>query len=148
MFFLARKFRKIKLNRHVFSEADALELCEESGLNIIDEDIEQPGFYLKVNGEATIHINSQLRGLRRLYTILHELGHHLMHASNYQNAAFFCLDGQDSKQHHEAEAFALMAILPEPFLRRLLNGDLYDELGDYPKELVERRVRLLHTYGV
>lgn len=148
MFFLTGKFRKIKLNRHVFSESDALRLCKESGLSIEDADIQQLGFYVKINGRATMHINQKLRGLIRLYVILHELAHHLLHASNYKNAAFFCLDGQDSKQHHEAEAFALLAMLPEPFLRRLLAGDLYDELGEYPQEIVEKRLHLLELYGV
>jgi hypothetical protein len=41
-----------------------------------------------------------------------------------------------------------MAMLPEPFLRRLLAGDLYDEMGDYPKEIVEKRLKLLDLYGV
>jgi Zn-dependent peptidase ImmA (M78 family) len=142
MISLTRKFRNIKLNRHVFSETDALELCEQSGLAVVDSDIQQLGFYMKAHGKATIHINHNLCGLRRLYVILHELGHHLLHASNYQNAAFFCLDQQYSKQHHEAEAFALLAMLPEPFLRRLLTGDLLNELEDYPKELVEKRLQI------
>jgi Zn-dependent peptidase ImmA (M78 family) len=145
---LIRKFRHIKLNRHVFSIDDAIRLCEESGLEIKEQPLDQEGFYLKIHGKATLHINSNLRSLRWLYVVMHELGHHLLHASNYQNAAFFCHEQQDSKQHHEAEAFALMAILPEPFLRRLLTGDLLNELEDYPRELIEKRLRLLDLYGV
>ena len=148
MFFLTRKFKKLRLNRHVFSESDARRICEESGVEIKEIDIEQDGFYLKVQGKATIYVNRNTVGLRWLYVILHELAHHLLHASNYQNAAFFFHKLQDSKQHHEAEAFALLAMLPEPFLRRLLAGDLLNELDDYPKELVMKRLRLLDTYGV
>lgn len=147
MFFLARKFKKIRLNRHVFSEDDARRICEESGVAIEEADIDQEGFYLKIQGRATIYVNRNLRGLPWLYVVLHELAHHLLHASNYQNAAFFCHKQQDSKQHHEAEAFALLAMLPEPFLRRLLAGDLLNELEDYPKELVMKRLRLLDLYG-
>lgn len=148
MFFLARKFKKIRLNRHVFSVSDAYRLCQESEVEIKEVEIEQEGFYLKVQGHATIYVNNDLRGLRWLYVVLHELAHHLLHASNFQNAAFFCLDRQDSKQHHEADAFALLAILPEPFLRHLLAGDLLNEWEDYPKELVDKRLRLLDLYGI
>src|ERR1044072_2255157 len=148
MFFLTRKFKKLRLNRHVFSESDARLICEESGVEIKEIDIEQDGFYLKVQGKATIYVNRNTVGLRWLYVILHELAHHLLHASNYQNAAFFFHKLQDSKQHHEAEAFALLAMLPEPFLRRLLAGDLLNALDDYPKELDMKRLRLLDTYGV
>jgi len=122
------KVQKIKLNRRVFSETDVSRICEELNVRIEEADIEQQGFYLKIQDEATIYINRNLRGLRWLYVALHELAHHLLHASPYQNAASFCLDQQDSKQHHEADAFALMAMLPEPFLRRLLAGDLLNEL--------------------
>ncbi|MBA3241987.1 MAG: ImmA/IrrE family metallo-endopeptidase [Acidobacteria bacterium] len=136
------------MNRRVFSELDVLCICEESGVEIKEVDIDQEGFYLKVQGKSTIYVNRKLGGTRWLYVILHELAHHLLHASNYQNAAFFFLKQQDSKQHHEAEAFALLAMLPEPFLRRLLAGDLLSELEDYPKELVLKRLRLLDIYGV
>jgi len=148
MFFLTRKFKKIQLNRHVFSDSDARRLCEDSDVEIIEAEIDQEGFYLKIQGKATIYVNNNLRGLRWLYVVIHELAHHLLHASNFQNAAFFCHKQQDSKQHHEAEAFALLAMLPEPFLRRLLAGDLLNELEDYPRELVEKRLRLLDLYGV
>jgi Zn-dependent peptidase ImmA (M78 family) len=148
MFFLTRKFKKLRLNRHVFSEADVLRICNESDVEIKEAEIEQEGFYLKIQGKGTIYINRSLRGLPWLYVILHELAHHLLHASNYQNAAFFCHKLQDSKQHHEAEAFALLAMLPEPFLRRLLAGDLLNELEYYPKHLVVKRLRLLDLYGI
>lgn len=148
MFFITRKFKKIRLNRHVFSESDVHRLCEESGVEIKEVEIEQPAFYLKFQGKATIYVNRNLRGLRWLYIVLHELAHHLLHATRHQNAAFFFLDLQNSKQHHEAEAFALLAMLPEPFLRRLLAGDLLNELEDYPKELVKKRLRILDLYGV
>jgi hypothetical protein len=41
-----------------------------------------------------------------------------------------------------------MAILPEPFLRRLLAGDLLNELEDFPKELVIKRLKLLDEHHV
>ncbi len=148
MHFIVQKFKKLKLNRRVFSLDDVYRICEELSVKIEESEIEQEGFYLKIQGNATIYVNNNLRGLRWLYVVLHELAHHLLHASNYQNAAFFCLDRQDSKQHHEADAFALLAMLPEPFLRRLLAGDLLNELEDYPKELVIKRLRLLDLYGV
>jgi Zn-dependent peptidase ImmA (M78 family) len=148
MFFLVRKFKKIRLNRHVFTEADTLRLCAEYGLEIKETDLDQEAFYLKFQGKATLYVDRNLRGIRWLHVVLHELAHHLLHAANKQNAAYFFLDVQDSKQHHEAEAFALMAMLPEPFLRRLLAGDLLNELDDYPKELIEKRLRLLDLYGV
>ena len=73
MNFLIRSFRHIRLNRHVFSEDDALKLCAESGLEVEERDMEQKAFYIKKNGMATLHINRKLRGLRRLHVILHEL---------------------------------------------------------------------------
>jgi Zn-dependent peptidase ImmA (M78 family) len=148
VFFLIRKFRKIRLNRHVFTTDDARKLCGEYGVDISEEELDQDGFYTKCMGKATIHVKVGLHPVKWLFVVLHELAHHIMHAKDLQNAAFFCIDLQDSKQHHEAEAFALMAVLPEPFLRRLLAGDLLNELEDFPKEIVIKRLRLLDTYGV
>jgi Zn-dependent peptidase ImmA (M78 family) len=148
VFFLVRKFRKIRLNRHVFTVDDARKLCRENEVNIQECDIEQDGFYIKVRGQATIYVKRGMHPIKWLYVVLHELAHHLLHASNYQNAAFFCLDGQDSKQHHEAEAFALMAILPAPYLRRLEKGDLLNELEDIPRELVAKRFALLFEHHI
>lgn len=48
MFFLVRKFKKIRLNRHVFSESDVLRICEESDVEIKEVALDQEGFYLKV----------------------------------------------------------------------------------------------------
>lgn len=148
MKYFVRKFRNIRLNRHVYSEDDAFRLCEEYGVDVIFEDMQQDGFYMKVQGKAAIHLRRGLRGIPLLYTLLHELAHHILHAKRYKNAAFFCIDLQESKQHHEAEAFALMAILPEPFLRRLLTADLLGELEGYPKKLIMKRLRLLDVYEV
>jgi Zn-dependent peptidase ImmA (M78 family) len=148
MFFLIRKFRKIRINRHVFTRNDARRLCEEYDVEIVEEDLEQDGFYMKGLGKATIHVKSGLHPIKWLYVVLHELAHHILHAKDLQNAAFFCLDLQDSKQHHEADAFALLAILPEPFLRRLLAGDLLHELEDFPRELVLKRMKLMHVHNV
>jgi Zn-dependent peptidase ImmA (M78 family) len=147
MRFLIRKFSRLRLNRHVFSVADVWMLCDEYEVDIKEGDYEQEAFYMKIHGKATIYVRRDVRGIRWLYVVLHELAHHILHATRYDNAAFFFLDRQDSKQHHEAEAFALMAMLPEKFLRRLLAGDLLDELGDYPKEIIMKRLRLLEAYG-
>jgi Zn-dependent peptidase ImmA (M78 family) len=106
--------------------------------------MEFKGFYTHTFGKIpTIVINARLRGLERLRVLWHEMGHYLFHAPAT------CLFSENSvdKAEVEAHAFATIALLPGPLLKRMLNWDLYEE-DCLPAEIVRARLLLAAYYDL
>jgi Zn-dependent peptidase ImmA (M78 family) len=61
-------------------------------------------------------INSRLPPLDRLEVFFHELAHCLFHAPARQTAVGFHHVGRRTRQEHEADAFALCALMPRTLL--------------------------------
>jgi len=144
---LARKFEALRIgwNEAPFTENDFYRLCRRVKIKPIEMPLRVPGFYMVCGGKRFIYLDSRLRGLRWLHTALHELGHYYLHAPAATATASFFKLKPNSKDEFEAEVFAVVALLPEPKLRRLLSDEIEDE---YMKELMAFRLRVLDTYGV
>lgn len=139
---LARKARGLRFgwNRRTQTEEDFHLLCRRFGVYLIETDSPDMlwnGFYTSVHGTPTIIINARLRGLMRLRTLFHELGHHLFHSP----ATCFFSRATINKAEIQARAFAIACLVPEPMLRRLLTRDLFED-DCYPLELLRERVEL------
>lgn len=133
-------------NQRVPTEADFYRICRRERIRVIEMPLSVPGYYIHCDGKRIIVINWALRGVRWLHVAFHELGHHFLHAPKYAHAGFFFIDNK-SKEHAEAEAFAVCAMIPEPLLRRMLSGEIEDEYG-FTREMLELRLRVLDLYGV
>ena len=149
MILLSSRFRAHGWNKRAFTEEDVLRICRREKIELVEYALSgTPGSYMRVGGRAIITVDSRLRGLRRLYVLLHELGHHFLHVPPDVTVAYFFRLRPDTKQEFEAEAFAAVALLPEPLLRRILaeGGDFEGE--GFTRDVVELRLKVLDRYGV
>jgi Zn-dependent peptidase ImmA (M78 family) len=133
-------------NTQVPTEGDFYRICRRERIRVVEMPLRVPGYYMACNGRRFIIINSALRGVRWLHVAFHELGHHLLHAPKYAHSAFFFIDN-NTKEHAEAEAFALCTMIPEPLLRRMLACEIEEEYG-FTREMLHQRLRVLDLYGV
>jgi Zn-dependent peptidase ImmA (M78 family) len=101
------------------------------------------GYYATVDGVPTIVINRELRGIMRLRVLLHEFGHHLLHAPE---TCFFS-DSSVEKTEVEAEVFALVALIPKQMIRKMMSWNLFED-DLLPVELLRQRLKILELYGI
>lgn len=133
-------------NERVPTEEDFYRICRREKIKVATMPLRVPGYYMMCAGRRLIVINSTLRGVRWLHVAFHELGHHFLHAPRYAHSAFFFLDN-NTKEHAEAEAFAVCAMIPESLLRSMLAGEIEEEHG-FTREMLEYRLKVLDLYGV
>lgn len=149
MIFLLDKFEHLGWNKGAFTEDDILRICRREKIELVEYPLSgSPGSYMRVGGRSIIAVDSRLRGVRRLYVLLHELAHHLLHVPPDVTVAYFFRLRPHTKQEFEAEVFATVALLPEPTLRRILaeGGDF--EAEGFTRDIVEFRLKVLDRYGV
>ena len=134
MRFLAAKARRLGVGwgKRALTEDDVLRLLWRHGVLLLEVDdaagspwygLNWKGYYTTVDGLPTVVINKRLRGIMRLRVLLHEFGHHLFHAPG---TCFFS-DESVEKGEVEAETFALVALIPQTMLPRLLSWSLFGE---------------------
>jgi Zn-dependent peptidase ImmA (M78 family) len=149
MFFLADLFGRFGWNVRAFTEEDVLRICRRLKVKVIEYPLSGTlGSYMRVGGRAFITVDSRLRGVQRLYVLLHELAHHLLHVPEDVTVAYFFRLRPHTKQEYEAEVFAAVALLPEPVLRRIIyeGGDFEGE--GFTQDIIEFRLKVLDRYGV
>jgi Zn-dependent peptidase ImmA (M78 family) len=156
MRFLAAKARRLRVGwgKRPLTEDDFHQLREQHGVLLLEVDndvgrtwfgLKWKGYYTTVDGVPAIVINKELRGLERLRVLLHEFGHHLLHAPE---TCFFS-DSSIEKTEVEAEIFALVALIPKSMLPRLMSWNLFDEDEDLlPVRLLKRRKEIYDLYGI
>lgn len=144
MNFSLGKLSKYGFNRRVLTEQDFYDICQAEGIEVFEMDV-PTSFYFSVNGKHFIVIKSKLKGLRKTFSMFHELAHHFLHGGkDAANAFFFGL--LHSKNEIEADAVALIALLPKTALKD------YQFLEDHPnrfaKKLYKDRQRLWFLYQI
>jgi Zn-dependent peptidase ImmA (M78 family) len=135
------------LNTRSLTEADFYRICRRERIKVVEMPLLVPGFYMLCKGRRFIVIDSRVRGVRWLHVAWHELAHHFLHAPKRAASVSFFQVREESKVLFEAEAFAAIALIPEPMLRSMLAGEIEDEHG-YTREMVEFRLKVLELYGV
>lgn len=147
MFSLLTKFSRFGWNQRPLTEDDFHRLCRRERIKVVELPLRTPGFYLAYKGKSWIAVDARLRGVRRLHVLFHELAHHFLHAPATAVAVNYFQVREPPKVRFEAEAFAHIALIPEPLLRRMLASEIEDEYG-YPREMLEFRLKVLDRYGV
>lgn len=89
-----------------------------------------------------IVLPKRLTGLKLLFTMLHELAHHMLHGGDEPSLAF--LGKGDSKYEAEADAFALIALMPTTDPRHL---ECFED-SRFARALLADRERLSFCYGI
>lgn len=107
-------------------------IAQKLGLSIQEEDFgdEISGLLVLREGTGTIGVNSGHALVRRRFTIAHEIGHFLLHATegqlfiDHKKSAVFLRDSNSStgerRQEVEANAFAAALLMPRSSLNELL----------------------------
>lgn len=154
MGFLASRAGRLRIGwgKRPLNEDDFHRLREQHGVLLLEVDnhtgrpwfgLRWKGYYTTVDGIPTIVVNSELRGIERLRVLLHEFGHHLLHAPE---TCFFS-ESSVEKTEVEAETFALVGLIPKQMIGELLSWNLFEE-DLLPVELLRRRLKILELYGI
>ena len=141
------KYKHLGLNEFVWTDDYIDRVVEGEGIEIINSS-GKFSWYMTVENEPFIVLPRRLKGLRRTFALLHELGHHFRHYGETPNQAFFhgLHDVQDAKDEAEADAFALVALIP---LDKIDSFDFLEEHPNrYARKLFEDRKKLKFLYGV
>jgi Zn-dependent peptidase ImmA (M78 family) len=138
-----QELSRFGLNSRPLGEKDFYAVCADQGIAVVEADT---SFYLVADGiQPVIAIDRRLRGLKRLFAMFHELGHHFAHTGDDAPVALF--HGLVStREEAEADAIALMALIP---LAALGSHDFLEENPTkYAKKLYDEREKLYFLYGV
>lgn len=140
MFNVPHELIEIGWNRRPLSYTDFEILCKSSCIRVLRCGFPTPGMYFDCRDRPFIALSERLRGYRLWLVAWHELAHHLLHAPGLR-----CYSPMSvSKAEAEAELIALCAVLDERTLARIIS---LGELHDYPRELLQRRLRVMEHYG-
>ena len=142
------KIRKLRFewNKKPLTENDFFRLCKKLKISVTLMPLEVEGFYYAVKGRHYIAIDSNLRGLRRVFTMFHELGHFLMHAPETGVTANFSGLVKDTVLEREADAFALCALLPLHLVQTRTIQELVED-ESFPSGFVKDRMGVYQRYG-
>lgn len=144
MFFILTKIQKNlpDFNTRSLTEDDFYTVCESENITVIEHD--KPfSWWMTVEGKPFIVLNKRLRGLKRLYVMWHELGHHFLHFGSEANQVYFS-ELIKSKTELEADALAIIAICP----KQIGNDFLEENPTKFARKLLKEREKLLFLYGI
>lgn len=126
------------------SEADFLRICDLENIEVIWSD-SKFSFHCSTPLGSFITLPKRLKGIEMLFAAFHELGHHYLSAGRSYSVDW--LDMPHGRDEREADAVALVAIVPASRLHRL-----HEILDIAPKRAARRiydeRRRLNFFYGI
>jgi len=134
-------------NERPLSEADFYKLCRKFRITVEEIPLRVSGFYYCVMGRHFIAIDSKLPQRRKLFVMLHEFAHFLMHAPNSNETASYHGVGRPTRKEREADMFALVAMIPRTWLETRTPDELIAEEGVFPEDL-RQRCELFEKHGV
>lgn len=148
MLFLARFLPPFGWNRRRLTEKDFLRLCRRKRIFVKELPLSVPGFYGVCYGKRFIAIDAQLRDGERLFCMWHEMAHHLLHSPRSVASVNFYHLRVEPKVKFEADAFAVIALLPRPLLRQLLHAPALEWEAGFTQEMVNLRLKVLSVYKI
>jgi Zn-dependent peptidase ImmA (M78 family) len=138
---LLKELENYGVGKRPLTEADFFEICEIEGIEIIWSK-EKFAFYFTLCGEHFIVLPKRKKGIKMLFAMFHELGHYFMHSGEEPEAAFLGL--HHTKDEAEADAIALVAIMPKHTLR----DPTFLDSGRFGSHLYNERLRLYFLYDI
>lgn len=144
MKFSLKKISHYGFNLRPLTEKDFYEICELENITVLEEDV-FTSFYMSVNGRNFIVLKKRLKGLRKIFSMFHELAHHFLHGGKEATNAFY-FGMLESKQEIEADAIATIALVPRFMLAS------YDFLEEHPnryaRQIFRNRQKLEFLYNI
>jgi Zn-dependent peptidase ImmA (M78 family) len=142
MNFMLNSLKRYGLNNRAPIESDFLDICLIEDITYF-ETPEKYSFWASIDGESHIVVSRKVRGARKLFVQLHELGHHFLHGGQSIDQVHF-FDSSARKHEFEAHAFATMAMCP---LRSLQDGS-FEVVDRFTEYLRREREKLFFLYKV
>jgi Zn-dependent peptidase ImmA (M78 family) len=135
--------KKHGIGRRAMGEEDFWKICTEDDIEVFWSRRRFPMYFtVPADDLRAIILPKRLNGSRLLFVMFHELAHHWLHGGDEPCVAF--LGGSDVKCEAEADAIALIALMPGPELHVEITGD--DRR--FMQKLWHDRQRLSFLYGV
>lgn len=146
MIFILSKIKNLlpEFNERSLTENDFYTICEAEGITLIEHD--KPfSWWMTVENKPFIVLNKRLRGIKRLYVMWHELGHHFLHFGSEPNQVYFS-EMTKSKAELEADILAILAVCP---MKALQTNDFVEEYPNkFATKLFKERQKILFLYRI
>lgn len=136
-----------RLNEKIYGVPEFYRLCRKEKVTVYEIPLSDNvyGYYSNYRGKAYIILNSRMDKSKWLEVAYHELGHHYLYTP-VARSVFFDSHHLSNRQELEAQAFALLALIPLALLRQIEeNPSLLD---DYPADLIRQRLKLFADFGI
>ncbi|MBX3288322.1 MAG: ImmA/IrrE family metallo-endopeptidase [Acidobacteria bacterium] len=137
-------FTQYGIGERPLNEDDVLKIYDDLHITILESS--DGVFTFTMLGRTFVALPKRRKGLKRLHSLLHELGHILLMNGKEPSVAFQTLRYCDhDKAEAEAEAIALMALIP----KNLIEESAYEfGLTRYGDRLWRERCRLYFLYDI
>lgn len=149
MLFFLDKISKLRCqwNKQPLTEEDFHRLCRRQKVVVQEMPLTVSGFYYCVLGKHYIAIDSKLKHHEKLFVMFHEFAHYLMHAPDTNATANFHGIGQKNRKEIEADAFAICALIPKPWIENRTIQELIEDEG-LPVEIVKERREMYEMFRI
>lgn len=142
MFLSLATLSKYDFNKRRLTEADFYEICSTRKIEVQELDV-VTSFYISILERETIVIDKKLTGVKREFALFHELSHALLSARQNRPQALF-MGMCDTKEEHEADAFACIALIPQ---NKLSDASFLDSCCcGFAEVIYRKRLILYSTY--
>lgn len=138
------RFGSFGFNRRPLTEADFYRICKKYRI-IVEEHSVSNSFYMTCLGRHIIVIGKNLKGIRRLYAMFHELGHFFLHAGVSEEEAFY-FGHHKTKEEVEADVFATICLIPWNRIDDDSFLDIYPR--SFAKQVYQDRQRIAFLYRI
>jgi len=138
---------RIGWNERPLTETDFHRLCRKYKIKVEEMPLSAGGFYYRLLGKDFIAIDSKLSHPKKLFVMFHEFAHFLMHAPGHNATANFHGVGKQTRYEREADAFALVALIPRAWLETRTPDELIADEG-ITAAMLRERVELFRRHGV
>ena len=134
-------------NKKSLTEETFYKLCKRRRITVVEMPLTTGGFYYCVKRRHYIAIDSRLKRFDKLFVMFHEFAHYLMHAPDTGVTANFHGVGARTRKEREADAFALCALIPTPWIERRSADELHEEDG-FPVRILRQRKEIYEMYRI
>lgn len=129
-------------NRQPITERDIRWYCRRKGIRIVEGKVGAPGLYTTYEGYAFIVIDPELTGVMRLWVLLHEVSHHLLHVPGLQ-----LFDRKyESKADYEANFISAVGMITLEWIKTKSFAELLEE--GYPEDLLWFRKSIYEQFKI
>lgn len=136
---LLEKLRPYGFNERVLTENDFFSICKAENIRVLWSN-EKFSFFFSAIGERCIVLPKRLRGLRLLFAMWHEYGHAALSPGHPYDVQWH--EMHDGKDEFQADAVALIALMPVSKMFEILDG------SEYATYLLAKRQQIWLLYGV